>query len=256
MMDKERLLAVSGLDLAGNIENMDDNRLNEYMLAVHRFEDCFSECEKNLKDALDARDKDSVVNILSSAQKLLHDILATKLADECLRFINILKTDGLEKVESGLSGFLSAVSALSIDMQMAELKGADASADTSAPEDNPTEKLILAVDDTALFLNTLKLLLQSVPQYKLTCVTSGDAALRFVEKHTPDLLILDIDMPKMDGFTLARKLKEKGLTAPIIFLTGNSSREYVIQAVKVGGSDFIVKPIEKEQVLTKITKYI
>lgn len=117
------------------------------------------------------------------------------------------------------------------------------------------QKLILAVDDASFLLQTLKMHLSETP-YKLVCVTSGADALRFVEKRVPDLYILDVEMPEMDGYELALELMERGKSAPIIFLTGNSDKESVAKALSVGASDFIIKPINKEQVLSRISKFL
>jgi CheY-like chemotaxis protein len=117
------------------------------------------------------------------------------------------------------------------------------------------QKLILAVDDASFLLQTLKMHLSELP-HKLVCVTSGADALRFVEKRVPDLYILDVEMPEMNGYELALELMEKGKTAPIIFLTGNNDRESVAKALTVGAADFLVKPINKEQVLSRIAKFL
>jgi CheY-like chemotaxis protein len=155
---------------------------------------------------------------------------------------------------------------LSIDVQMAQSK-ADAATSQPAEAERPKpvregtadggeeEKIILAVDDVSLFLNTLKSVVQGSP-YKFFGVSSGSDALRFLEKKTPDLFILDIVMPNMNGDDLAKRIKALGHTAPIIFLTANSAKEYVIRAIQAGAVDFIVKPINNEHVLEKIEKYI
>jgi CheY-like chemotaxis protein len=117
------------------------------------------------------------------------------------------------------------------------------------------EKNILAVDDTAFFLTLLKNSLQDT-DYKLTCVISGKDALKYLEKHQPDLFLLDIEMPEMNGYELAAKIKETKCKAPIIFLTGNTEGEYSTNAVKAGAVDFIVKPMDKKNLIEKIKKYI
>jgi len=116
-------------------------------------------------------------------------------------------------------------------------------------------KSILAVDDTEFFLRTLKSLLQDTP-YKLTCTTSGTTALKFLQKNHPNLFILDIDMPNMNGYELALRIRASGQTAPIIFLTGNSTEESIIKALQVGAMDFIAKPISRVQVLERIIKLV
>jgi CheY-like chemotaxis protein len=118
------------------------------------------------------------------------------------------------------------------------------------------QKIILAVDDSPFFLRSLDLMLKD-SGYRIFCVNSGKAALEFVRrKYTPDLFILDIDMPITNGYDLAKRIKELGYTAPIIFLTGNAKEKNIIEAAKVGAADYIVKPLDKTQVLERINKHI
>jgi len=117
-------------------------------------------------------------------------------------------------------------------------------------------KKILAVDDMPEVLAAVKGALKS--HYKVFGVTSGATALKFLDAQIPDIFILDIDMPDMDGFELAgliRAMPDHAKT-PILFLTGNSSRERIIRAMEVGGNDFIVKPASHEMLLTKAGKYL
>jgi len=114
---------------------------------------------------------------------------------------------------------------------------------------------ILAVDDTHFFLQMIKTMLKDT-DYKVTCVNSGESALNYLRKHRPALFILDIDMPGMNGYELAREIRKSGHSAPIIFLTGNAKKDYVIKALQVGAADFIVKPVKADQLLERIGKYI
>jgi DNA-binding response OmpR family regulator len=123
------------------------------------------------------------------------------------------------------------------------------------PKAEEKEVNILAVDDTVMFLNLLKLAFQCT-NYKLTCLNSGKAALRYLQNNKPDLLILDIEMPEMNGYELAKKIRERGYTAPIIFLTASAKEADVRKAVDAGAVDYIVKPIDRKQVLSKIKKYV
>ncbi|MDR1813156.1 MAG: response regulator [Candidatus Fibromonas sp.] len=117
-----------------------------------------------------------------------------------------------------------------------------------------TEKKILAVDDADIVLHILNVFLRN-SQYKLTSATSGRTALNFIQKHSPDLFILDIDMPDMNGYELAQRIRASGQTAPIIFLTGNSTEESIIKALQVGAADFIAKPVCKAKLLERIAKF-
>lgn len=122
--------------------------------------------------------------------------------------------------------------------------------------DNNEKPVIFAVDDKPELLAAIAGMLKD--RFTVICVTSGKAALNAIKKHTPDLFILDIEMPLMDGYELAgliRKHKNFERT-PIIFLTGRSTRSDVITAVVNGGNDYILKPVEKELLLSKIQNFL
>jgi CheY-like chemotaxis protein len=259
MICKERLLTISELTMAG-IQQMDENKLNIYVKSLNSFTDGLPGLDERIKAALEAKDHASLAKGLADVRDLLTAICAFDMADECTKQINYLKSVKHEKLEAFMAYFLTSLSMLSIDIQMAELKEGEADASSeqkpAATENQSKEKkTILAVDDTPFFLTTLKKILQNT-DYKLLCVTSGSDALKSLEKHHPDLILLDIEMPEMDGYELAAKTREKGERAPIVFLTGNAKRENVVRAVEAGAADFIVKPVNKEEVLAKIERYI
>jgi len=117
-------------------------------------------------------------------------------------------------------------------------------------------KKILAVDDMPEILTFIKNALNS--HYKVFGVTNSKAAIKLLEVQNPDLFILDIDMPDMDGFELAgiiRSIADYAKT-PLIFLTGNASRERILKAMQIGCNDFVVKPTSHEMLLTKVSKYL
>lgn len=116
---------------------------------------------------------------------------------------------------------------------------------------------ILIVDDNA---NNLKVLggVLSEKGYEFRMAKSGMAALGILEKITPDLILLDIQMPEMDGFETCIKIKENTINAkiPIIFLTANTDAESIKKAFKVGGVDFITKPFNSDELLARIKTHI
>ena len=144
---------------------------------------------------------------------------------------------------------------LSIDIQIAMHKKSTMESKGIMQANKNEIKTILAVDDMPLFLKNLKAMLQNMP-YKIVCVTSAKDALRFIEKHQPDLFVLDIEMPDINGYQLAEKIINSEQRAPIIFMTGNSSSEDVEKALNKGVSDFIIKTMHKEYIIEKIKKYI
>lgn len=261
MISKERLLAISELKLAA-IQKMDEHKLNTYVKSLNSFTEGFSELEERMKTALETKDYASLSKGLADIRDLLTAICAFDMADECTKQIKELKNVRHEKLEAFMAYFLTSLSMLSIDIQMAELKeeegqeGAFSEQKSGAAADQLKEKkTILAVDDTPFFLTTLKKILQDA-DYKLICVTSGNDALKSLEKYHPDLFLLDIEMPEMNGYELAAQIKRRGEKSTIVFLTGNAKRENVVKAVEAGAADFIVKPVNKGEVLAKIEKYI
>jgi CheY-like chemotaxis protein len=264
MMDKKRLLAVSDLNIAGKINQMNDGQLQAYMGALNAFIDNFPAQEKKLTTALEAKDYESFSDCMAAVYVGLKKIHADALAQECFEQMDVFKALKHETLEAWTVYFLGNLNALSIDIQMAEYKeekedetpGADEPAEDRAGQGKTeNQKTILAVDDAAFFLSMLKKHLSGT-RHKLICVNSGEAALQYLMTHDPDLFILDIEMPGMDGYELARKIRDKGQKAPIIFLTGNVKRDNVFKAIQVGASDFIIKPITQAQVLERISKFI
>jgi CheY-like chemotaxis protein len=117
-------------------------------------------------------------------------------------------------------------------------------------------KKILAVDDMPEILSFVNNVLKS--HYKVIAVPSAKAAIKVLETQKPDLFILDIDMPEMDGYELAKTIRnmQDHTKTPLIFLTGNSTREHITKALAVGCNDFIVKPATHDYLLTQVSKYL
>jgi len=112
------------------------------------------------------------------------------------------------------------------------------------------KKVILAVDDAPENLDVVKGLLS--PHYIVKAAVNGQMALKIAEKQSPDLILLDIRMPGMDGYEVCRALKANDATAgiPVIFLTGESDVDAEI--AEVGGAGYVTKPIEPDNLLTQI----
>lgn len=104
---------------------------------------------------------------------------------------------------------------------------------------------ILAVDDTVVNIDVVKSALAST--YLVQAATSGQLALEIVKQQVPDLILLDVVMPDMDGYEICRQLKENPATkdVPIIFLTSKSEIEDEAKGLMLGAVDYIIKPICK-----------
>jgi len=117
-------------------------------------------------------------------------------------------------------------------------------------------RTILAVDDRPEILTTVNAALKN--HYKVLGAPSGKIALQIMGKHQIDLFYLDIEMPEMDGFELYENIRKipKYKNTPIIFLTSNASREYITRGIKLGVSDYIVKPSNHVNLIVKARKYM
>ena len=116
---------------------------------------------------------------------------------------------------------------------------------------------ILIVDDTPDNLMVLFSYLEE-QGYKVLLAEDGETALNIAQSKAPDLILLDVLMPKMDGFETCRQLKAKSATKeiPVIFLTALSETVNKVQGFKLGGVDYITKPSEQEEVLVRIQTHL
>ncbi len=116
---------------------------------------------------------------------------------------------------------------------------------------------VLVVDDTP---ETLSLLTDTLDQegYTVLIATDGEAALDLLEQITPDLVLMDALMPGIGGFETCKRLKRDKLMAhlPVIFMTGLSETEHVIEGLACGGVDYVTKPIVLQELLARIRVHL
>lgn len=114
------------------------------------------------------------------------------------------------------------------------------------------KKMIVAVDDSNLILKRLTKELGE--RYDLHAFSVGNRALRFLKDRSPDLIILDIDMPEINGYEMLKIIREteRLKSVPVLFLTSNNDRNCVIRAVAGGANDYVVKPIDGEILMEKV----
>jgi len=112
---------------------------------------------------------------------------------------------------------------------------------------------LLIVDDTLINLSILFDFFND-KDFRMLSATNGSTALRRAEQTKPDLILLDIIMPDMDGFEVCRRLKRQADTRdiPVIFMTALSGSQDKIQGFKLGAVDYITKPFEYEEVLARV----
>ena len=118
---------------------------------------------------------------------------------------------------------------------------------------NPAEFKLLVVDDVQTNVLLLKALL-SKDGYGILVANNGQEALEVIRNENPDLILLDVMMPGMDGFEVAERLKseEYRCEIPIIFLTALDDTQSIVNGFKLGAGDFISKPFRKEELMVRI----
>src|SRR5438477_5618461 len=126
-------------------------------------------------------------------------------------------------------------------------------ADSAANETFLPQSTVLIVDDNPQNVELLQAFLESLP-VKIVTACDGVDALEKVEQHKPDLILLDIMMPRMSGFQVCRKLKGDAKTRDIQVLMVTALNELgdIEQATECGTDDFVSKPVNKFELLTRV----
>lgn len=118
------------------------------------------------------------------------------------------------------------------------------------------KNIILVVDDDKTNLILAQKILSS--EYRIAACNSGMAALKYLEKNKPHLILLDISMPDMDGFEVMEKLRQdlKTEAIPVIFLTADGQSDTEVKCFQMGAMDFVKKPFVPDILLSRVAKTI
>lgn len=124
-------------------------------------------------------------------------------------------------------------------------------------ENQQQQPTVLIVDDNPTNIKVVGLVLRPL-RYKIVIATNGDQAIDMVERIRPDLVLLDVMMPKLDGFEACRiiKSKEENDNIAVIFMTALSDVEDVVKGFEAGGVDYITKPFNKEELISRVKTHI
>ncbi len=116
---------------------------------------------------------------------------------------------------------------------------------------------ILIVDDTPI---TLKIAISIMEKqgFEVSVATNGREALEHVKSTRPDLILLDIVMPEMNGYEVCSKLKNnpKSADIPILFLTGQGDNDGIVKAFETGGADYVTKPVNPTELIARIKTHL
>jgi len=119
------------------------------------------------------------------------------------------------------------------------------------PNSSSREARLLVVDDEPNILELLSVSLRFAG-FDVATATNGVDALNVARTFTPDLMVLDVMMPGMDGFSVASTLRSRGDQTPVLFLTAKDATEDRVRGLTVGGDDYVTKPFSLEEVVARI----
>lgn len=113
---------------------------------------------------------------------------------------------------------------------------------------------VLVVDDSAADLQITMSAIRS--DFKVLAAKNGEQALMMMDKIKADVILLDVNMPEMDGYETCQRMIEKNNEVDIIFVSSNDSTEEIMKGFELGGSDYVVKPLSPEILLNKVRRLI
>jgi len=124
-------------------------------------------------------------------------------------------------------------------------------------EDNIKKPVVLIADDNRVIIKLLGEVL-SKEGYKVAEVHDGEAVLTSLPKIHPDLILLDVDMPKLSGFEVCRRLKQDSRTAdiPVLFVTSRNDKKDILAGFAAGGQDYVVKPSTRAELLARVRTHL
>ncbi|MDD2522818.1 MAG: response regulator [Anaerolineaceae bacterium] len=115
-------------------------------------------------------------------------------------------------------------------------------------------KTILIVEDTEINIDLLTQLLED--DYKLLVARDGAESIAITERSKPDLILMDISLPVMDGYEAARQIRQRYSSLPIIGLSANAMKSDCEKAIAAGCTDYLTKPIDETVLMNKLREHL
>ena len=112
---------------------------------------------------------------------------------------------------------------------------------------------VLVVDDDEMVRELYEGMLAK-EDYEVAFAENGEDALAQIARHTPDAMVLDLSMPKMDGFGVLRSLSETKHQIKILVVTARHAPEDIEKAISLGASDYLAKPFDKKELLSRLSR--
>jgi len=115
-------------------------------------------------------------------------------------------------------------------------------------------KTILIVEDTDLNIDLLTQILED--DYSLLVAKDGAQGVQMAQENSPDLILMDISLPVMDGYEATRRIRTTLASTPIIGLSAHAMQEDAIRAKEAGCNDYLTKPVDEDLLVKKIKEYL
>lgn len=238
--------------------------LNEYLLEDFEIQMC-SENSKNVKDMIRLLRPSIIVFNVLEMNEVIKEIFGTmEVKLNAMPMVVIGTSQMKDDLKRLLTGFKN-VRVLSRPINTVEVKkacfellsiGGSVSSDNDDNvkqiADTEKKKSILVVDDSALILRKIKQLLEN--NYKILLANSGAKALELLENSAVDLILLDYDMPDMDGREVFERIisNEKTKEIPVVFLTSIAQKDPILEVLKNKPFGYILKPPVQDKLLSVI----
>jgi two-component system OmpR family response regulator len=129
--------------------------------------------------------------------------------------------------------------------------GSTSTTGSGADAPGPVGVRVLVVDDEAAIADLVATALR-YEGFETATAGDGRAALEAVESFRPDLVVLDVMLPDLDGFEVQRRLADRGVRVPVLFLTARDATEDKVRGLTVGGDDYVTKPFSLEELVARI----
>jgi CheY-like chemotaxis protein len=213
-----------------------------------------------LKDELEeARRPDAIILYLENFQMTSYAVINKLLQGELLRKPTVIigREDECEQFRdvSESQNIVQLIRPVTL-ADLYEALRLCTSGNASSSEDVERRKSILLVDDDRLVLRTIRGYLADI--YEVNAVASGKDALRFLEKRTPDLVLLDYMMHEMTGTETLEAIRAlpNGNKFPVAFLTSSAEKKTVVACLSMNPDAYLVKPISKQKLLLEVEKLL
>jgi DNA-binding response OmpR family regulator len=121
----------------------------------------------------------------------------------------------------------------------------------SSPPDASLDRSILILEDNETLALGLRTSLE-VEGYKVECVTDGELGLKWLEQHEPNLIVLDLMLPTVNGFEVLRRYRSRGGSAAVLILSARDQEVDKVQGFRIGADDYVVKPVGVLEFLARV----